>query len=631
MIGIIYYLYFLIIGFLYSKYIFNKNTYFHIWMGGVIGNVLLMVGIIIPSLIFNFTIISHIILLLLASIPLIILIKKKGLPSFKDKKNIKSEMNNKIFIFLIVPIFLLIAILLTNHILVPKENGVASGQSTYGDLNMHLGFVTSISEQETFPPNYVFLSDTKLNYPFLVNSLSSSLYTFGTSLRMAVLVPSYVICLLLVMGFYYLAYKITNSRKASVLSTIFFFIGGGFGFIYFLNGAGANSQTFTRIFTDYYHTPTNYNEMNIRWANPICDMIIPQRTTMAGWFMIMPCLWFLIDGCKTNNRKSFIILGLLAASLPMIHTHSFLALGIISAGMFIFYFIRSKEKKIVFNNWVIYGLIVLLIGFPQLFLWTFQQTTGNSNFMRYHFNWVNETDPYIWFYIKNWGLVFLFMIPAYLFSKKDNKKLMLSALLLFIVAELFVFQPNYYDNNKLFFIAYMIFLINCCDWYIYIFDKLKGVAGRYFLLVLVIILSTLSGILTIGREMKSGGQYITFDNNMIEMSEYIKENTDKDAVFLTSTTHINPVATLAGRNVYVGSSLYVYFHGLGEEYGLRSQEVEYLYNCSYDELLNFSLKHHINYLYLGNYEKSSLTINYDTINMLEKVVSFGSEELYKIS
>ena len=158
--------------------------------------------------------------------------------------------------------------------------------------------------------------------------------------------------------------------------------------------------------------------MNIRWANPICDMIIPQRTTMAGWFMIMPCLWFLIDGCKTNNRKSFIILGLLAASLPMIHTHSFLALGIISAGMFIFYFIRSKEKKIVFNNWVIYGLIVLLIGFPQLFLWTFQQTTGNSNFMRYHFNWVNETDPYIWFYIKNWGLVFLFMIPAYLFSKK---------------------------------------------------------------------------------------------------------------------------------------------------------------------------------------------------------------------
>ena len=30
-----------------------------------------------------------------------------------------------------------------------------------------------------------------------------------------------------------------------------------------------------------------------------------------------------------------------------------------------------------------------------------------------------------------------------------NKKLLFSALLLFIISELFVFQPNYYDNNKL--------------------------------------------------------------------------------------------------------------------------------------------------------------------------------------
>ena len=79
------------------------------------------------------------------------------------------------------------------------------------------------------------------------------------------------------MGFYYLSYKITNKRRASVLATIFFFLGGGFGFIYFIK----NPSLFPRIFTDYYHTPTNFNELNIRWANPICDMIIPQRTTMA--------------------------------------------------------------------------------------------------------------------------------------------------------------------------------------------------------------------------------------------------------------------------------------------------------------------------------------------------------------
>ena len=47
MLGILYYVYFLILGFIYGKYLFNKNVYFHLWIGGVIGNILLMVGIII--------------------------------------------------------------------------------------------------------------------------------------------------------------------------------------------------------------------------------------------------------------------------------------------------------------------------------------------------------------------------------------------------------------------------------------------------------------------------------------------------------------------------------------------------------------------------------------------------------
>lgn len=630
MIGIIYYVYFLILGFLYSKYFFNKNIYYHIWMGGVIGNVLLMCGIIIPSFIFNFTLLSHIILLIIASIPLVFLIKKKGLLlNFNNNK--KDEMTTKVFLFLIIPIFILIAVLLTNHILVPTNSGgVASGQSTYGDLNMHLGFITSIAEQEDFPPNYVFLSGTKLNYPFLINSLSSSLYVFGTSLRLSVLLPSYVICLLLIMGFYFLAYKITESKFASILSTIFFFLGGGFGFMYFFDGAKGNMSLFTRIFTDYYHTPTNFNEMNIRWANPICDMIIPQRTTMAGWFMMMPCLWFLIDGCKTNSKKSFIILGLLASLLPMVHTHSFLALGIISIGMFILYFIKSSEKKKVFHNWFIYGLIVLLIGFPQLFIWTFKQTSGNDSFVRFHFNWVNEMDPYLWFYIKNWGLVTIFIIPAYLLANKDNRNLILSAVFLLIISELFAFQPNLYDNNKLLFITYMIFLISCCSFYKYILDKLNKKSMRYYCLGLIIILSTLSGVLTIGREMHSGGMYETFNQDMIKMADYIKNNMDKKVVFLTGTTHINPVTTLAGRNTYVGSSLYVYFHGFTSEFYKRSNEISEVYQGSYEGLLDFCKKNNIKYIYLGVYEKSEYHINYDTFGKLTKIISYGNEELYNV-
>ena len=48
---------------------------------------------------------------------------------------------------------------------------------------------------------------------------------------------------------------------------------------------------------------------------------------------------------KTNERKDYIMLGVLASTLPMIHTHSFLALGVISFGMFVTYFFKQKDKK----------------------------------------------------------------------------------------------------------------------------------------------------------------------------------------------------------------------------------------------------------------------------------------------
>ena len=67
----------------------------------------------------------------------------------------------------------------------------------------------------------------------------------------------------------------------------------------------------------------------------------------------------------------------------------------------------------------------------------------------------NKTDPYIWFYLKNFGIVFLFLIPAFFYAKKENKRLLISAVILFILAEIIIFQPNEYDNNKLFFVSYM--------------------------------------------------------------------------------------------------------------------------------------------------------------------------------
>lgn len=643
MIGVIVYLYFLFIGYVYSCHVFDKkDIYFRAWMGGIFGHAILMMGIVIPSMFCGFTYLSHIILVVLSALPAGYIIKKNGISSVKKSLGIRkgdesSPMGGTIFACLVLPITLIIAVLLTSHILAPYEGGgYGCGQCTFGDLQMHLGFVTSIAEQRQFAPNYVFLDGYKMNYPFFVDMLSSSLYLFGTSLRLAVLIPSYVISLLLVMGFYFLSHKVTRNKAASILATVFFFFCGGFGFSYFFEGAKADRTVFKKIFTEYYQTPTNYNGRNIRWANAICDMIIPQRTTMAGWLMIMPTLWLLIDAVKTKTRKNYVALGLLAGCMPMIHTHSFLALGMISAVMFFAYLFDEKKaenKKEYIINWAVYGGIVAVMATPQLLYWTFRQTSGNEAFLKHQFNWVNHNDPYLWFYLKNWGIAALFAVPAVIKADKDNKKLLCGCALVFVIAEFILFQPNEYDNNKLFFVVYMILLMVVSDWLVLIWEKLKGIPGRVYLAVLVVIAGTLSGALTIGREYRSGNQYQTFTRDQIDMAEYIKENTPKDAVFLTGSYHLNPVPSLAGRNIYIGSSLYVYFHGFDDEYYKRNADMKKAYSGSYDNLVKFCKEKGIDYVYVGSNENGSndYTVNKSAVSRLEKVYSTGTETLYKVN
>lgn len=674
--GILLYVYFLIIGFLYANELFSKKDMFtRAWLGGVFGNVILMAGMVVPSLISGFTPLSHIILAVICLVPYAAVKLRKKITGFKeflyvDVKPEDAYMDWRVFCALIIPVTLIICVLMSNHILAPyKDGGYASGQCTYGDLQMHLSFVTSIAEQQEFPPEYSLLAGTTMNYPFFVDMLSSSLFQFGTGLRTAVLLPSYMMALLTVMGFYILAFKITKRKSAAVIATVLFFVGGGFGFMYFLDGAKEHPEVYERIFTDFYRTPTNYNTSypaywaseinvpkaewypNIRWVNPICDMIIPQRTTMAGWCTLLPALWMLLEALKTREFKLYIVLGIFAGCMPMIHTHSFLGLGLICAVLFFAHLFEPREAeaavsktgesflnedrkaymKEYFIHWVIFGAIAIGLAFPQLFMWTFKQTTGNDSFLKPQFNWVNHTDPYWWFYVKNWGITALFAIPAIWWASKDNKKLLAGCVLIFILAETVLFQPNEYDNNKLFFIVYMILIMVMSGWLMSVWDAMKATKGRVYLAVLIIFAGTYSGALSLWREYKSGAQYQTFTEDDIKMAEYIKENTPANAVFLTGTGHLNPVCTLSGRTIYDGSSLYVYYHGMGDEYYKRKTELEAAYKGSYENMKNFCEEHGIEYIYVGRDERGTIKPNQTMLSEFEPVYSAGTNTLYKVN
>lgn len=319
--GTTYFLAFQILGIWLAMMLFKKEKMsFCFLIGSVIGSFTLQWFPVLFAFLFKFSKMAHVaalfLMLLLTAAVYFTIAKRTILNGRKMKPNIKQWFVDAPVLFLLLPLFLFVVITLSHHTISYVDGAMHSGQSTYGDMNMHLGFITSIANQQTFPPEYSILPGTKLAYPFLSDSISSSIYLWGSSLRTAYLLPMLFALLQVFFGVYTVARYLLQTTGTSVKAKAFlaftlFFFNGGFGFVYFLN-EGLGSENFTRIFSAFYETPTNYIAENIQWHNIICDMLIPQRATLFGWAVLFPLLALLF---KARTEKNVLTL-FTAESLP---------------------------------------------------------------------------------------------------------------------------------------------------------------------------------------------------------------------------------------------------------------------------------------------------------------------------
>lgn len=520
-------------------------------------------------------------------------------------------------VVLVLPLTALSAYLQYTHMLMPASDGSYwCGQSTYGDLCMHLSFITSMKDM-AFPPDYNLLYGTKLAYPYLADALSTSFLLMGMELNASLIVPGTLLMALTYAGFMLLAAQILHDRpRAVAVAALFFFLNGGLGFLYDFDLAGRDQfQRIGEIFTGYYKTPANQPDYNLRFSNVIADLLIPQRALLGGWAMVLPALYLLISSQKERSMVQTVLLALWAGALPLVHTHTFLALGLFSGGYLLGRIIMEPRawKGVLARSGVYLG-IVLLLAAPQLLGNAIEQTV-EGGVLRFQFNWVNNSgnrgmiDFYSWFWVKNVGLPFLLMLGAVLCAKKRGYvDIVLGMTAIFVVAETILFQRNEYDNNKLFYIWYMFAAMLAADYGSMLMQRLRGLPGRNLFCLLLVLLSVTSGALSIARETVSG--YQLFGRKHVEAGKWIEENTDKDAVFLTGQQHINPVCSLAGRQIICGSDLYVFFHGLN--YAQQAKDCERFYEqpAQNADVLD---AYGVDYIYVSDYERSEFDVDLEAI------------------
>lgn len=722
---------------------------------------------------------------------------EKQINSGKIKLN-TAKSNLKPLLWTVIPLTAIGFILHINHTIVTASDGsLHVGQCTYGDLCMHLGFISSISVQQTFPPDYSLLPGTQLCYPFLCDSVSSTFYTLGSSLRFATLLPALYAYFVVVLGLFFFFQQWFKKDSVAVFGTYLFLIGGGLGFAYVFNNRllllEDGVDRWEQLMEGFYITPTNSPGDGMRWVNAIADMLLPQRATLFGWALLFPCLNLLNRAAIDKDYKFFIPLGFFAGALPLIHTHSFLAVALISiflfvsvvrkqihrflkkdelcaradvfgllllcslvaiigkfisksgdeqfGAVFVFVFtvlealvliIPMLKNKSFFKSYllgsvllvlcaallglvnslnsisyvgiiasllatalylvifilclvkagmlknisvrdyitkdddgkylsffVLFGIISVLLAVPQIFGFTLKQASTDM-FTRWQFNWCNVSDTYLWFYIKNMGLIFLFMFPAFFMADRDKRLFFGGGLLIWFICEFVVFQPNPYDNNKLLFVWFALMCGLVADYFIKMYNKLikpdsddaASLNGRKtsvrIVAALVLVALFLSGALTLAREyvsadhvgftkdengklslevIEDGYQLIGADE--VKLAQWISDNTETDAVFLTYNNHNNSIAMLTGRSIFVGSGTFLHWHGV--DYAPREALLQSMFESPESCLLDYASEFGFSYVRIGRWEKSNFNVDTSWFdNNLELVFRSGNERLYKI-
>ena len=676
MLAVAYFLLYIHCGMIITFSLFpRKPVVVRCWLGACLGIALLMWLPVLFAFVWEFSYLAHVaamVLLILLSAAAYFTRDRSAWTAWGER----DEQLIKLLLFVALPLTVVGGYLQWTHTIRPMADGTLHvGQSTYGDLPLHMGIISSL-RNASFPPDYNILPGERLAYPFLADSLSTSFMLLGCSLRASILIPGIAMTALVFSGYCILAQRMADSRKTAALAALLFFLNGGLGFFYLLDMQGAALGTsgsnelqsvaglwprIQHVLEGWYQTPANHAEFgtyNLRWSNVIVDMMVPQRTTLGGWCEVIPCIYLLYDALRPETPwgmellngsdgptavwhkreidwRQGAVLGLWAGMLPMVNTHCFLALGLMSAGWMVYDLVTARHhRKNALLFWAAYGGIAVLAAAPQLFTWTFGQAVGNARFLRLHFNWVNNTgsglrDGYLWFYLKNIGLPFLLILLSLLEKNEKRRFIAAGAFVIFLVAEFVQIQPNDYDNNKLFYIWYMLCAVLAADYGFELLAKLNGMRAKPVIAVLSCILFFSTGVLAVAREWKS--DYEMFSKGTVDAAAFVEENTDQHAMFLTDCDwHINFVSSLTGRNIVCGPDTWLYYHGYRTDE--RKNDIRRFYTEP-ENNLDVLEKYGVDYILVSNNERARYEIDDDALRRLFPVVyegDYGGIVIYSV-
>lgn len=503
-----------------------------------------------------------------------------------------------VLVFLVLVIFCAIHIKLVNDtFFVDREGNINSTLEGYGDMPLHMSQISKFAFEKTFNLSEPIYLGRNLQYHFLFNMIRGFILKFTGSWSFAVLWPAYLLVIANIFLIFIIYYRLIKNVWLALGSLVLFYLGTGTaGWNVLFGGA-------TKIITKLTSV---YPEQNVVFGPILAMSFIHQQTFILGLTGLL-VLVLILNKIKTTFNWKIAGVGIIVfALMPSAHMHSYIAIVIFSFFLLISLFHNKNYEY--FKNILKVIIPGIVLSLPSVYFliashssslgsslkfrlgWMVQNGLGSANFLEN--NRTIFSLDYTSFLFKNFGFILpIIVIVTALFIMKfrtknkevihdkvifDNLKVYLwSALSIFILVQLIQFQTWDYDNNKL--LAYFLFFASpVILWTVYVMSP-KKVVARTVLVSVILFALIFSGLTdTFFRlSVKKESLYRVFDHNSVVLAEYVKDNIDEKDLILTGTSHINPVASLAGRQILVGYNGWLWSRGIN--YQNREKAVKDFY------------------------------------------------------
>lgn len=479
-----------------------------------------------------------------------------------------------------------------------SEGIMAGWVNVWGDWAAHFAYASVFAYR---PPSLWFIGHPlyaggKFTYPFTADAVSGLLMRAGMNPVAAFIVPSFVFSLILLAVLYTFYWHLLGTAKRAALGLTIFLTSGGLGWWWFIKDFISDpAATLAFLPQQYTHLP----EMGIEFINVITAQFIPQRALLLGLPLTLLMLltlwrWQRRPGVRT---RSFFFLGLAASLLSVVHVHSYIVLAIMSAVMLAFDWRRWRR-------WVAFGGGAAITGLPLYFIF-FHGEVGSA-FMQWQPGWLAPEHGLnlFSFWLLNWGLVLPLALLGTWRLKLYRHPLVIGGFVLFVMGNLWLFQPHPWDNTKMFTWSYLLLAIPIAQWLAHFYQPRlwRGAAC-----VLLIFTLTASGLLDLWRVLfTSHHEALMWSYEDLALAARLRQLSWPTDVVLAADNHLHWAATHTGRQMLLGYPGWMWTYGI--DYVPRERDMHLMYRGGpkSDQLLT---AYRVKYVVIGPVEREQFNAN----------------------